>query len=256
MPKRRRNVKKFFLFFSFFTLLLVILFFGFQKLFLANLASKLNFDFFKIKRVVCFEEEFPCQSERLSIFEQVYNENIFLFGSLELSKKTKEANPEIEKLEITKLLPGTLRIKIIKRRPAVYLTSNKKEYFLSDANGVIFQGPLTENDFFKNLPLIIFAPESLKLELGLDLKNYESFKKALHLQETLKGFFINFLEIKIENEGDLTLSLNNGITATFSAKKNLKRQVASLQLILKQSKIEEKFIYEIDLRFEKPVIKF
>lgn len=242
---------------------MLIIFFGFQKLPLVE-KSKLSFDFFKVKRVVCFEEEFPCQPERLKIFEQVYDKNIFLLKSSELSEEIKETDPEIGKLEITKQLPGTLKIKIIKRTPVVCLTSNKENYFLSDVNGVIFRGPLIENENLKNLPLIIFAPEALEFKKGLNLSNYGSFQKALQLQELLKQFFINFTELKIENEGDLTLTLTDEVVATFSAKKDLKTQVASLQLISKQSKIEGsffqteegKFIHGIDLRFEKPVIKF
>lgn len=215
----------------------------------------LSFSLFKVKRIICFEEGFPCQQERLKIFEDFYDKNIFSLKTSSLSHQVIQKRPEILKLEVKKQLPDTLKIKVIKREPVVYLTADQEKFFLSDVNGVIFQGPLKDTNSYR-LPLIIFPTGSVDFRMGLSLENYQSFKEALKLQQLLKEFFINFDRLKIENEEDLSLSLPDGIVVTFSAKKELKPQVASLQLILKQSKMEgNKIIKKIDLRFEKPVIK-
>lgn len=252
MPRKKPSLKNFLPFF-FLVFLLVLLAFAFYQL-----------DFFKVKRVICLEEGFPCRPERLEAFEVFYDKNIFFLKTSTLSEKVKKETPEILKLEVHKQLPDTLKITLQKRLPWVYLTVDGKKFFVSDAEGVVLEGPLEEKGGFGSLPLISLPPGLLELKVGLELVNYEALQKALLLQELLKEFFIDFEELKVEEGGDLSLFLSEGVTATFSTKKELKPQVASLQLILKQSKMEEPFlqnekgkiIKEIDLRFEKPVIKF
>lgn len=66
------------------------------------------------------------------------------------------------------------------------------------------------------------------------------------------------LKIISKNEGDnyLEATLSGNLYIILNKDEDILRQVASLQFILNRSKIEGKIPSKIDLRFDKPVIKY
>lgn len=261
MPKKNYNYKKKLILFALFLAIFLVLyrFLIINKSFLPRLRSSLSSNqwFFcsKIKNIDCLDENFPCKQEILNIFEQFYDKDLLFLKNSALIDKAKKENPEILKLEINKIYPSTLKVQVTKRKPFAYLTIDQNNYFLVDINGVVYTNQ--EKKEKKSLEfLLVIMPENFSLTKGLSLENYKPFKKAIDLQTRLKEYLLSFEKIEIKNDGDLRLFLPKEIIAEFSTRKDLKVQVASLQLILKQSKIEEKVISSIDLRFDKPVIKF
>lgn len=63
------------------------------------------------------------------------------------------------------------------------------------------------------------------------------------------------LKFKQENE-KVEVTLEGGIMCVFTLGKPVSPQVASLQMIINRFKIEGKKPKEVDLRFEKPIVKF
>lgn len=254
------------------TLLVGVLLLGTMIIFLPK--QPLNFGFL-VKKIICEEisdsgEVFPCKSERKQLFEQFYDKNIFFLKSTEVAQIAQEFDHEIQQVEVKKKLPQTLIVRISQRQGAICLSVDEKEFFLIDETGVIVEGPIKARKCY-NL-LLIILPNIWEPKVGLRFSNYPALQNALLLAKILQDFFINFEKIIIEEEGDLKLVLSDRTLAFFSGEKDLKAQVASLQLILKQAKMkapflqnekgpflqneEDKIIKQIDLRFEKPVLKF
>jgi len=76
------------------------------------------------------------------------------------------------------------------------------------------------------------------------------------LEESLKLRLFEFKEIKIISSRQTAVLMKDGSLVIFSSHKNLENQLDSLQLILRRSKIKDKSIVRIDLRFDKPVIVY
>ncbi|EKE12833.1 MAG: hypothetical protein ACD_13C00138G0003 [uncultured bacterium] len=104
---------------------------------------------------------------------------------------------------------------------------------------------------YKNTPQVfITIPQPGKLvgpstnrDLYVDLVN-------LLAQNQLSVSYLNF----IDNE-TIEASLSSGVKVLFTTKKDIKEEVASLQLILARFKIEGRKVNKIDLRFKNAFIE-
>ena len=72
----------------------------------------------------------------------------------------------------------------------------------------------------------------------------------------MKDNYVLLEKLVVAPEERITLLLTEGVIASLSAKKEIYSQVDSLQFILRQSKIEGELPRFIDLRFDKPVVKY
>ncbi len=80
-----------------------------------------------------------------------------------------------------------------------------------------------------------------------------SFSSALAGELTHDS--ISFISIVQNTDNSYTVSLPNQILVTFSAQKDIQEQVSSLQTILNNSTIDTKHAYQIDFRYDTPVIR-
>lgn len=206
---------------------------------------------FRINKLTCQKEGFPCQKE-IIFLEELKGQSIFLANTTEISQKIKNKILTVKEVEIKKRLPDRVLIEIIPRQPFVALTKDEKTYFLIDEDGFVYQKVLTKP---KNLALIIIDGFEASFYLGQRMED-EVLVKSLSFIKGLKKSFIVFKQIVLSENGTITLFLNEPIIASFSAKKNILSQVDSLQFILRQSKIEGKIPALIDFRFNKPVVKY
>ncbi len=133
--------------------------------------------------------------------------------------------------------------------PSANLSFNNiqtKSSFLIDDEGVIFQEKQTD----LNLPNF-YVNQDLRLGQSLD-KNL--VQKLIQILGKLKefGLVLNQGKIYLPTE----LILNGEPKLVFDLNLNIGIQLASLQLILQEAKINEENIEFIDLRFDKPVVKY
>jgi len=227
----------------FFLSLVILLIFGFYFV--------LTGDFFKVKFISCQKEGFPCKDE-IQFFEEFKGRNIFFNHIDQIVSKIKDKILTISEVKIRKKLPDKLFIEIIPRKSYVSLTKDNKVFYLVDDIGFVYQ-----KDFVKpnDQVLIYFDKFSEEIFLGKRIENQE-FLQTLRLIADLKNSFISFKHIVLSDLETITIFLEEPIIASFSAKKSTSSQVDSLQFILKQSKIEGKLPAYIDLRFDKPVLKY
>lgn len=79
--------------------------------------------------------------------------------------------------------------------------------------------------------------------------------KSVKTSDYLKPLGLEIISY-IEDENSFEATLSGNLRIFLTKKQDLSRQVASLQYILNRSKIEGKRPSKIDLRFDKPVIKY
>ncbi|KKS71196.1 MAG: hypothetical protein UV41_C0004G0020 [Candidatus Daviesbacteria bacterium GW2011_GWA2_42_7] len=117
--------------------------------------------------------------------------------------------------------------------------------FLVDDQGVLFaqfQG--------EDLPKLFLPEQTVKVGQRLD---EGLFKKISTVFTETRKYEINISEAEVLDQDFLVLSPRK---IAFSLKRDILKQLVSLQLILQKAKIDESMIETVDLRFDKPVVKF
>lgn len=207
-------------------------------------------DFFNVSQVSCFDNHHPCQADLWFRFNGlVLGENIVFLSPQEIEEKIKEELIEIDEVKIEKRLPNKLIFHLSKRKPIAVIEANS-EYYQVDYQGII----LAKINQPTDLPLVV----SDEIIVTADSKRIESVPILTSLS-LLYQLLFSGLEVRraeISQSRKLTLHLKTGPEVLLSLDRDLKKQVDSLQLILERAKIEGKQIMLIDLRFDKPVIKY
>lgn len=76
------------------------------------------------------------------------------------------------------------------------------------------------------------------------------------LDDGLQKNKISFEKILKNEDGSFTVNLRNGSTVIFSPKKDITKQITSLQLVLARLTIEGKKLKVLDFRYANPVASF
>ncbi len=130
------------------------------------------------------------------------------------------------------------------------LPQPSKPIFLVDKSGVVFN-----QSYDDNYP-IIFVPDT-HLNLGYHF-DQDKMEKASIVLDFLSNNLNNEIQFKNSikqfklSNNDLVVLAQPGVI--FSVRKDVLRQLASLQLILAAAKINQRTIKYVDLRFDKPVV--
>lgn len=222
-----------------------------------------------VKEVVVKSQMINCATES-EIREQaaVLGQNLLLINKNSKEKKLKNKFSCIKSVQIIRSFPNKVSIEVLGREPAAilvvlktseatssgsldeaiatseaYFDPNKEEVTASslvDSEGVIISSDAKNLNYPK-----IYSQDKVE---GIILKN------ALKVLIKLKNFGIALAEPKIYSQGILITSAKPKMI--FSLEKNIDLQLASLQLILGKAKIDEENIEFIDLRFDKPIVRF
>jgi cell division protein FtsQ len=212
----------------------------------------LTSDYFKISILDCEKRNLPCSEKERILFLDLIGENIFLLDVNKLSKSIKNNYSLIKEVEIEKKIPNKVLIKIKEREEFASFSKDGKVWFIIDSLGFILKKAYEKP---KNLPEIFSPHNQLSLNIGQKLDQREVACSLLILEQ-LKDSFILLDGLVLGEKGTITLFLTDDVIASLSAKKKMLMQVDSLQFILRQSKIEGRLPSLIDLRFDKPVVRY
>lgn len=200
--------------------------------------------------------------ENLSIFDR----NIFLLDEKNITKNLKNKFICIKSTNLTKNYPNKIKLDVIGRKAVAQVifvdnfeastssiiensatpaASLADEPSLIDDEGTVFSKGIIEN-----LPKIYIFNK--KLSIGGDL-NEDFLTKTLLVQKFLKDFSLNNFMVIIFNN---LLIVEYLPKIVFRLDADINSQLASLQLILQKAKIDESRLEFIDLRFDKPIVKF
>ena len=194
-----------------------------------NNYSIVNFSLPKIKKVEVYGINLNESVKIKRIIESLNTENIFSVNKLDLKSNFHSINI-IEKIEIFKNYPSTLKVKIKKTKFIALAKKNGKEYFIG-LNGKLIE---TNNTFLK-LPYVfgdLDLKEFIKLKNKIDksnfnfnqISNFYYYKSKRWDIETTKGNIIKLSSKNIENNLNLFVrlskenELNDGSTIDFRQK--------------------------------------
>tara|TARA_Y100001958_G_C21192961_1_gene520791 strand:- start:180 stop:839 length:660 start_codon:yes stop_codon:yes gene_type:complete len=121
--------------------------------------NKFTVNKFKIKEIKIENNKILEDQELIEIFSFLYNKNIIFLSSYEI-KKNIDQKSFIEKIEIKKIFPNKLVIKVFEKEPiAILIDKYQKKYYLGKKTDLIEYRNILK---FKNLPIVKGERKSFK----------------------------------------------------------------------------------------------
>lgn len=248
----------------------------FIAIFLIILLFFLRSDFFSIRNVAISGEKNDCwDEEKIKQSIGLIGQNIFLIDTEKVAKEIGDKFICIKSVSLSRTLPKNVRINISPRKPAaslVILLNNQdslkskeatasnllenlatpsaldfKDQYIIDSEGVIFSKNSGEN-----IQKIYLEGE---ISLGGKVEK-DLLSKVLKIIEKIKVFGVEMKDTLLRDDFFLINPYSNNPRIIFRLSNSLDVQLASLQLILGKAKIDGSRLEFIDLRFDKPVLKF
>ena len=122
--------------------------------------NKFTINKFEIKEIKIENNKILENQELINLFSFLYEKNIIFLNSLELKKKIDQAS-FIEKLEIKKILPDKLVIKIFEKEPiAILIDKFQKKFYLGKKFDLIEYRKISK---YKDLPIVRGEFKSFKI---------------------------------------------------------------------------------------------
>ena len=122
--------------------------------------NKFTINKFKIKEIKIENNEILEDQELIKIFSFLYNKNIIFMNSYEL-KKNIDKNSFIEKIEIKKIFPDKIVVKVFEKEPiAILIDKYQKKYYLGKKIDLIEYREILK---YKKLPIVEGEPKNFKV---------------------------------------------------------------------------------------------
>lgn len=225
---------------------------------------------FIIGQVEVKSDQVGCVSlDQLKNTSSLLGKSLFVMDEEKVTKNLLEKFICVKKVNLVKILPNKVEIKVTGRAPAAILMSLKNksasissliannatpsaqdisDVFIVDNDGVIF----SKNSGGINIPKIYLY--DLSLSLGKKLKE-DFISNILKILDKVKLSGIVVKESWVSEDTFLIFSDTPPFKIVFRLDNKVDLQLASLQLILAEAKIYSRELEFIDLRFDKPVVK-
>lgn len=204
-------------------------------------------EYFKIKEIKIIGS----QSNMFGL-EEINDQNLLFISNKQIEKIITEKNPLIKIVLIKKKYPSTLEIKFSFFKPVAELSVSNGFYGLADNGKIVYKSKkrnseLTNIKFYQKLNYQAYNQgETVSFKEILDGLFF--LKKLTDLNIKAESLDINGINMLVFNLRDKKI--------IFSSEKEKEAQTFQLGEIIKQFKIKGKQYREIDLRYDKPVIRF
>lgn len=226
--------------------------------------------FFTIKQIEIDTENLNCVNKNQLIeVSGILGQNFFFLDSVKITDNLKRKFLCIKSVNLKKILPNKIKLQLASRQALARLINLKEkeattssliesaatpsaknigDSYLVDEENIVFSKDTGET----GLPKIYSY--TTKFNFGDNLTN-NLVGPALKILSKVKVFNINTQQSWIEKGIFIIGQQGTGPTIVFSLDKDINIQLASLQLILTETKINGSKLEFIDLRFDKPIVK-
>lgn len=227
----------------------------------------LRSDVFTIKKIEVKNDRANCINEDILISKStILGKNFFLIDEKKTTEILKGSFICILNINYSKNLPNKVTLNVIGRKSVAVISSFKDlqasasaliediatpsavfvdETYLVDRQGVVFS-----KGNIPSLPHISIIGQDLAV--GINFGN-DYLNKTLKILPELKQLNIKSNQMFIFNN----LFISKGhLKIVFDLRANVDVQIASLQLIVQKAKMDSAVLEFIDLRFDKPIVKF
>jgi len=245
-PKQVFQSKKIILLAIFILILIFVVSFIRAKLFIIN-----KVDIESAQAGCADEEEFRKSSNLLG-------QSFFLLNPKDAENSLKSKYFCVKSTRVNKKFPDTVKLQIAGRTPFAKIlilkdkeaspaAQNPEGFFIVDEEGVVFA-----KDDIGGIPNIYLYDPGVALGKRLN----GIYSNLLVILGKVKTFGINVREGWITDSSFVIKEGDGTPRIIFALEDEIDIQIASLQLILDKAKIDSSKLEFIDLRFDKPIIRF
>ncbi|MBI5127713.1 FtsQ-type POTRA domain-containing protein [Candidatus Roizmanbacteria bacterium] len=204
-------------------------------------------DSIKIKKI----ELINSRSNVLGLEEMKKTSLIFL-NEKETADFLTKKNPLISKVTIEKKYPSTLVLKLTYDKGTAVLTVSNGYFYLSEQGKILSKS----RKMIDSVPKINFYQKlNFQSYNAGDIISFKDIQNGLYFIKSLSGLNLKVDNLDINGVDVLLFKLNDK-KIIFSSAKDKELQIYQLEQIIRQFKIEGKSFKEIDLRYDKPVVRF
>lgn len=223
---------------------------------------------FTIKSVDVSSQQITCvDSNQIKKASNILGQNFFFINQNLIEKTLKNKFICIKNINLSRRFPSKVKLEVLPRMPVVVLTNLNEspatqsallenistpsaeisqDSFLVDEQGVIF----AKDEGSSGAPKIYINNQNISL--GGEISN---LPLSLKILQKLKTFQLNVISSRII-DNFLVIFETNIKKIIFRLDDRVDIQIASLQLILEKAKIDSKELEFIDLRFDKPIVRY
>lgn len=176
--------------------------------------------------------------------------NIILINDGKIKKKILDEMPLIENIEIKRMLPNSLKIKISERQPfAIWETTGKK--YLIDSKGIIAYEIKDNNT--NNLPIIYDRQNK-----SVEIKGEATFPQQINFIRNVLDSLKKETNLEVESVSlpnslgfEVDVKIKNGFLIYFNTERSVESQIRDLKSTLDKYIADKKdSIQYVDLRVE------
>lgn len=189
----------------------------------------------------------------LRSLESLKKQNIVILNTKKTETAIKNGNPLVKQIIIKKIFPDTLRLDVQYQSPIAELQV-AGGYFALSSDGTVLKkthdrtsNKLPQIHYYQSFDYYAFPPGA-KLNYKDLISSIFFLQKALDLNLSVDNIDINGLNM-------IVFSLDSK-RILFTTEKGLEQQAYELQSIIHQFKVDGKDFKELDLRFDRPVVRF
>lgn len=226
------------------------LFFLFLVLVFACIAF-MHSSYFAITAVKVEGTKYLTVRQVLELCEIEKGTNIFSLNYKNLTKQLR-TNCWVENVEIKRRLPDKVIIRIKEREPLATLIINQK--FIN----VDKQGVALSNDVFcqDNLPLITGITYQGKIAPGKQITGNNLVQVLNSCSLLGEGILSKISEINLQQKDNLLIYMIDGLEIRLGGYSDLEKKMKILIPLLQDSQVKNSSIEYVDMRFDRPVIKW
>lgn len=204
-------------------------------------------DFTLIKRI-----EVISKAKKIKGLQMYFERSLPLLNIAQTKAHLLKLNPQIKEINVEKKYPNRLIIFIKLQEPLASISVNQGQFILSEDGTILEKSSKVK----ENLPSIKYYQ---KLNYSFydtgDKVNYKDVLTALHFAQTVKNLGLKVDSVDINGLNVIALNLNSR-KIIFTTEKEISLQDYQLRTIIRQFKIEGKEFKLLDLRFDRPILKF
>ena len=198
-------------------------------------------------------------NQNLRSVSNLTGKNLLFLSTKSLTEDINRNNPNLLVEEVKKIYPDKLSIKLRSLKTLAQLQLNQGYVHLAKEGKIISK----TKDLNNRLPLINFYQkfDYYQTSVGNNL-DYKEVLTTLFLLDKSSELGLEVKSIDISGLSMIVFNLNNSTTDAserkifFSAEKEAEKQAYELETILTQFKVKFQDFNTLDLRFDKPVVKF
>jgi cell division septal protein FtsQ len=190
-------------FYKIFLLFILLIFLSTFNPLELNFSSTSNTSFFNIKSIEVENNTLVSKEKIINNLSNILDKNIFLLQKKEIKEPLKKIN-YLEKVDVKKIYPNKILIKVSETKPLAILLKNKKKFIIDSSSNLIL---VKEKDNFNDLPQVFGEGAEINFLYFINLLKKNNF--PLREVKIYYYFQIGRWDIQFINDKILKLPYNN-----------------------------------------------